>query len=480
MNTNGQKKYLVVDLDNSLLKIDLFKEVFGKSLLTQPLAFIKTLLLLFKSKALAKTYISNNVNIDSVILPFENRIIEIISNYKKKNYDVTLATGASHNYANAISNHIKLFDRVIATNKEINNIGENKLQAIKNEIGDNFIYIGDSSEDIPIWSHCKKAIIVGHKPRIKKELNRNDIEIIDVIKNKKSKVKIILNQLRIHQWSKNILLFVPAFASHQLFNASVFTNIIIGFISFSLFASSIYIVNDIVDIDNDRAHPKNKKRPISAGNLPIFQAYFLLFTCLIFGVCFASILGSVFFIIMISYVFLNFLYSFFCKRIIILDVIFLMIFYILRLIAGHAPDKIPLSPWLLAFCMFLFFSLGFLKRYVDTIIIRKNNSLLLKGRGYSIHDGKILVSLGVGSGLLSSLVLILYTTSNQVQGHYSSPLILICLAPLMLYWISRIWLMAERGKIKGDPVLFTIKDLNSYVVAFCGLIVIITAFYYPF
>ncbi len=480
MITNKQKKYLVVDLDNSLLKIDLFKEVLGKSFLTKPLAFIKTLLLLFRSKALAKTYISKNVKIDSSILPFENILIKTISKYKEKKYDVTLATGASHNYAKAVSNHIRLFDRIIATNENVNNIGENKLQAIKNKIGDNFIYIGDSAEDIPIWLHCKKAILIGHKPKIKKELNKNNVEIIDEIKNKKSKVKIILTQLRVHQWSKNILLFIPAFASHQLFNANVFTNNIIGFISFSLFASSIYIINDIVDIDNDRSHPKNKKRPIAAGNLPIFQAYFLLVVCLISGIFFAVMLGPVFLSIMITYVFLNFLYSFFCKRIIILDVIFLMIFYTLRLIAGHVPDGIPLSPWLLAFCIFLFFSLGFLKRYVDTIIMRKNNSLLLKGRGYSIQDGKILVSLGVGSGLLSSLVLILYTTSNQVKGYYSSPLILIGLAPLMLYWISRIWLMAERGRIKGDPVLFTIKDLNSYLVAFCGLIVILTAFYYPF
>jgi hypothetical protein len=155
----------------------------------------------------------------------------------------------------------------------------------------------------------------------------------------------------------------------------------------------------------------------------------------------------------------------------------LMSFYTLRLIAGHVPNAIPLSSWLLSFFIFLFFSLGLLKRYVDTIIMSENNASLLSGRGYLINDGNILMSLGVGSGMVSALVLILYTGSEQVQQYYATPMILVTLAPVMLYWIGRMWIMAERGIIKSDPVLFTIKDIHSYVVAFCFLLFILLSKY---
>ena len=177
---------------------------------------------------------------------------------------------------------------------------------------------------------------------------------------------------------------------------------------------------------------------------------------------------------------MNLLYAFYFKSVAILDVVFLMTFYTLRLIAGHVPDLIPLSPWLLSFSIFLFFSLGLMKRYVDIILMEKNNINKLIGRGYSIHDSKILMSLGVGSGLLSSLVLILYTGSQQVQQNYSTPMLLVGLAPVMLYWISRLWLLASKGEIKADPVLFTLKDKNSYLVAICFIAIMLISKYAVF
>jgi len=297
------------------------------------------------------------------------------------------------------------------------------------------------------------------------------------VKKIKSNFRILFQQLRIHQWSKNLLLFVPALASHQLLNSSVLINALIGFIAFSLLASSMYIFNDIVDIDHDRKHPKKKNRPIAAGELSIFSAYVILLVCLMGGGLAAQYLGNTSFLMAVGYIVLNLLYSFHLKKVVILDVILLMSFYTLRLIAGHIPDAMPLSPWLLSFSIFLFFSLGLLKRYVETIVIRENNTTLLHGRSYSINDGRILMSLGVGSGLISTMVLVLYTGSEQVEQFYTTPMLLVGLSPIALYWISRMWLLAARGVIESDPVFFAVKDKVTYAVAIMFLAIMLLAKY---
>lgn len=475
-NSLKSPKYLVVDLDNSLLKIDLFKDALGKSLLQQPWVFCKTAFLAIISRAKAKIYISKKYNIELHTLPYNKNVIDIINNYREIGYKIVLATGASTHYAGPISNYLELFDKVIATNESRNMTGINKLNAIKKEINDDYIYIGDSKKDIPIWLHCKKAILVGGKNIIQK-LKENDVEIIDIIKKEKSNFYILLKQLRIYQWSKNLILFIPALASHQLFSFGVFMNAMQGFLAFSLLASSVYALNDIVDIDHDRKHPKKRNRPIAAGELSIFSAYGYMLFCLLAGVFLSFNIGTAFLMVASIYITLNLLYSFYFKKVIILDVIILMSFYTIRLIAGHVPDAIPLSPWLLSFAIFLFFSLGLLKRYVDTIVIRGNDATLLSGRGYSINDDQMLMSLGVGSGLISSLVLILYTGSDQVMRFYATPMVLVGLSPVMLYWISRIWLLASRGIIESDPVIFALKDKVSYAVAIIFLVIMFLANY---
>jgi 4-hydroxybenzoate polyprenyltransferase len=279
----------------------------------------------------------------------------------------------------------------------------------------------------------------------------------------------MIKQLRVYQWSKNFLLFVPALASHQLMVSGVFINALTGFISFSLLASGIYVLNDIVDADYDRKHPTKKDRPIASGDLSMFIAYAILLFCILSGLILSMTLGNSFFAIALAYILLNLVYSIYLKRVFILDIIILMSFYTLRLIAGHLPDAIPLSPWLLSFFIFLFFSLGLLKRYVDIIIMKDNITVSLTETPYNIGDGNMIISLGVSSGLVSTLVLILYTGSEQVQLFYATPILLIALSPVMLYWISRMWFMASRGTSKSDPVLFAIKDMHFYFVVLCFL-----------
>ena len=288
---------------------------------------------------------------------------------------------------------------------------------------------------------------------------------------------LILKQIRIFHWSKNIILFIPAISSHQIFTDWVFFNSVVGFFSFSLLASCIYTFNDIIDQENDRSHPHKKFRPIASGELTIFNAIILCIICFITAFYIAVIIGTEFLLVLTIYAILNIIYSLILKKIVVLDIITLMGFYLFRLIAGHFHSEIPLSSWLLACAIFLFFSLGSLKRFVDLMINTKNKTYFSKVKTYNQNDSIVLMIIGIASGLISALILILYTNSTNVKVLYSSPNILIGLAPILLFWISRLWILAHRGDIKSDPIHYALKDKSTYVITSAGIICIYIAKY---
>ena len=290
-------------------------------------------------------------------------------------------------------------------------------------------------------------------------------------KNTLSIFSIIAKQLRVHQWTKNTLVFVPSIAGHSLFELQVLFEIILGFSSFCMISSSIYIFNDIHDIDSDRKHPINKFRPIASGQLSKNMALIISFIMVIIGAIISLKIGYIFTIVMASYVLLNIIYTSYIKKVIILDIIFLMMFYTIRLLAGYVSLAVPPSPWLLSFFIFLFFSLGLLKRYIEIILFKENSDITISGRAYSFSDRRILMNMGVSSSLAAGLVLLLYTGSENVTVLYNRPLILIAIVPIYLYWVSWMWFMADRGVIKSDPVIFAIKNKSTYFVLACLIIV---------
>jgi 4-hydroxybenzoate polyprenyltransferase and related prenyltransferases len=247
-------KSLVVDLDNSLIKIDLFVEKLLKSIFINPFKFLTAIKLLFKNKAAAKDYIAKNFPINPQVLPYNKNVLKIIERYKKNNYKIILSTGASSLNAHSIANHLALFDETISSDGKTNNIGYSKLDKIKSLVGNEFVYLGDSNADIPIWTFCKQAIIVNPNRSTTNRLKNKKVKILEIFKNQNyfSKIKLIIKQLRVHQWAKNSLIFIPAISSFQEIGLSY----VHGFLSFSFLASSIYIINDIIDLDRDRIHPK--------------------------------------------------------------------------------------------------------------------------------------------------------------------------------------------------------------------------------
>jgi len=471
----NHKNNLVVDLDLSVLKIDLFKEVLAVSLINNPRVFFKTILLAIYDKAKAKVFIAKNTKIVCDTLPYNNLVIDIISNYRAKGFQILLATGAPKEYALQIAKYLGLFDNVIATDENKNNVGDEKLEAIRKTIGDEFIYLADAKKDLPIWIHCQKAILVGRNKALTNKLKKYGVEIINEINTSKSYLGLIAKQLRIHQWVKNILLFVPAIAGHLLFEEGIFIEVFLAFCTFSLVASGIYIINDIHDIDSDRKHPINKDRPITSGQLPVNLALFISMIMFIIGAVLTLRLGLLFSIVISSYILLNIIYTRYIKQVIILDLILLMIFYTIRLLAGYVSLAVLPSPWLLSFSIFLFFSLGLLKRYIEIILLQQKDVVTISGRGYSAKDSNILMTMGVSSSLVAGLVLLLYTGSENVTVLYNRPITLIAIVPIYMYWITWMWFMAERGKMESDPVIFAIKNKSTYFVLVCLIIVGILA-----
>lgn len=288
-------------------------------------------------------------------------------------------------------------------------------------------------------------------------------------------LKNIFKALRAHQWVKNILLFVPLFLSHRWNEADLIIKSIFAFLSFSICASAFYIFNDLSDLESDKANPSKKNRPFASGALSVGFGMFLIPCLLAVSLLLALKTDPGFFNILLVYAALTSLYSGYLKKIAVLDVVILASFYALRLFAGSLAISVPISEWLLAFSMFIFLSLAFAKRFSELHALRSRKEEKAKGRGYFTSDLEQVAQLGSSSGYISALVMALYVSSDEVTELYSHPKLLWIICPLLLYWIGRIWILAHRGQLHEDPIVFALKDKPSYLVGIAAIVITLVA-----
>jgi 4-hydroxybenzoate polyprenyltransferase len=277
-------------------------------------------------------------------------------------------------------------------------------------------------------------------------------------------VRLWLRTLRVHQWAKNILIFLPIVAGHKLMDAGVMGQGLLAMASFCLCASSVYIVNDLLDLEADRSHGTKCRRPFAAGDVPASHGLIAAPLLLAGGIACGWFLPPMFLLYLAAYYFVSMLYSWVLKKEALLDVFALASLYTIRVLAGHGATGIRYSSWLLGFSMFLFLSLALLKRYIELHRLRQAGGEASTGRGYIIGDLALVLCIGTLSGWISALVLSLYIGSEDVRVLYRDPLRLLFICPLLLYWISRIWFLATRGAIDDDPVTFALKDKTSYIL----------------
>ncbi len=457
------RKILYIDLDGTLIHTDTLWE---SALLHWKLTIFAPLLWIFwlrKGKSYLKHNIAENAIPDASVLPYNNEVISVINNHKSNGGLVYLATAANHKVAQTIADYLGIFDGVLASSPHHNLSRHNKADELLRHAHGEFDYIGNSSDDIPVWEKSGRIALVGKKSLIPS--SHSHIPIIFHADNSVSSFHAIIKALRVYQWVKNLLLFLPLILAHRFGDIPLFIQGVIAFFCFSFCASSIYILNDLLDIENDRHHIRKKNRPFAAGILSIPLGLVLI--PLLLATAFFSALhylpiGFVF--ALLCYLIVTVSYSFGLKKTPVLDVIILAGLYTFRVLSGGIGLNIRISPWLLMLSIFLFLSLAFVKRYAEIISMEKKEQHQAKGRGYRTEDKPILGMTGVASGIVSVLVFVQYLRSNEVVHLYHNSHLLWLVPPLFLYWIAHVWFIANRNQMHDDPIIFAAKDKTSYLV----------------
>ena len=465
---------LCVDLDGTLTPIDTLHESVLNLSKSSPFALLELPAWLLKGKARMKREITARAKIEASSLPFRPELIDWLRSEREKGRRLVLATAADGEIANEVAAHLGLFDEVVASNGEDNLSGEHKRRALVARFGEKgFDYVGNEAKDEAVWRSARHAIVVGAQGVATRA--KRVAEVARVFPVKGPAIKLWLKAIRLHQWVKNALIFLPVLLAHAVFKPGILTQAIAAFFAFGLCASSVYVVNDLFDLASDRAHPRKRFRPFASGALSAKSGVIAAFILVAGAIAIAVTLNWYFIAVLGTYYVLTWAYSLKLKRAALVDVMTLAGLYTIRIIAGSAATLIIPSFWLLAFSVFIFLSLGCVKRYTELYDAQQAGKAKAHGRGYWPSDLPLLLSLGASSGYCTVLVMALYLNSPESQAlyHHSKPLWLIC--PLMLYWISRIWLLTTRGQMNDDPVVFALKDkISLLVLVMMGAIVFVS------
>lgn len=471
---------LCVDLDGTLIRTDLLFETLLGAIKISPWVLLLLPIWILRGRGYLKTQLASRYQPRVELLPYRVELLALLRQERAKQRQLVLASASQEELLNQVNEHLQLFDRVIGSNQAINLKGGKKAERLVAEFGNKgFDYVGDSGADIAVWRYSRRAIVVGEaQTRLLRRIKSEEIAVLDTATATRSiwsKGRSLIKALRIYQWAKNLLLFVPLVMAHKFLEPQAVAATVQGFISFSLLASSVYLLNDLFDLDSDRAHPRKRLRPFAAGDLPIPLGLALIPLLVISAFTLAYPLPSGFIITLSLYLIITLLYTFRLKRLVLIDVFTLAALYTLRIFAGGEASDTPVTNWAMVFSMFMFLSLGAVKRFAEILATQRRGDGAIEGRGYRQSDLEIVGVLGAGGGLLSALVSAMYVTSEDVTKLYSQPELLLLICPLVLYWISRVWLLAYRGELLEDPILFAITDRASYWVGAACLLIILVA-----
>lgn len=461
LQTTSDDVPLVVDLDGTLLRTDLLHESTLMLIKTNPLSMLSLPGWMVDGKARFKREIAQRVSLDYLGMPYHEELVEWLRSERARGRRLVLATASDEKLAQAVAAHLLLFDEVLASNGKTNNASARKAAALVERYGERgFDYAGNSKADLAVWDRARRAVLVSAPASIRRSAAQRapvDREFAAAPAGMKAWVKA----LRLHQWMKNLLLFLPLLGSHQILDPGLMMREFIAFLAFGLCASSVYLVNDLMDLESDRNHPSKRLRPFAAGVLSPLTGIAMAGLLLVSSFAIAAWVAPSFLAWLAVYFGITVTYTFWLKRKEIVDALALAALYTIRVIAGGAAVGLAASFWLLAFSLFLFLSLAFVKRYSELHLMLGQGRGEAKGRGYRTDDLPLLQTLGVVSGFAAVLVLALYINGESVLRLYSRPEVMWLTVPILLYWITRVWMKTHRGQMHDDPVLFAVKDKVS-------------------
>lgn len=455
---------LVVDVDGTLLATDLLHEAALQFVAHRPWRAPDLLLWLRQGKSQLKAQLAAQVDPGIDHMPLRPEVMALIVAAQAEGRPVYLASASDARYVRALAGRIGGVAGVFASDGAVNLAGAAKADRLVAVFGaGGYDYVGDAAVDIPVWRAARRKLVVaggnGFAERVRAALP--DCEIVA---RPATAPRNYLRAMRPHQWAKNLLLFLPAIAGHRL-DADTLTATALGFVCFCLAASSAYVLNDLLDLPADRAHPRKRRRPFASGELPSAHGVVLAGLAMATALALAPLLGAEFFVVLGLYVAGTLSYSMLLKRQPLIDVVMLSGLYTVRVYGGLAAGHTPPTQWLLMFCVFVFLSLALVKRCSELVLLRNSGRTALAGRGYRDEDLPVLLALAASGGYGAVLVFTLYLASPEVKLMYLHPGRLWLICPLLIYWVSRVLALSNRGELHDDPVVFALTDRISWAVA---------------
>jgi 4-hydroxybenzoate polyprenyltransferase len=466
---------ICVDLDGTLVKSDTLVDSLLVLARSKPALLLKLPGRLLHGKAAFKAFVTDSVSLDVAHLPYNHKLLQYLQQQRTLGRKIYLATGADQRLARLVAAHLNLFAGVLGSDGATNLTGSNKLASLRQRLGaEAFDYIGNDTPDLPLLANSAEPMIANPSLRLRMRIRMGGIKPVRTFLEGRSIPSALLKALRPHQWAKNLLIFLPLFLSHAL-SAGKLLIAFGAFVCFSLTASATYIVNDLLDIQSDRHHPRKRERPFASGDLSVPTGIAIAAGLLAASFAGAQLLPSAFFGWLLLYLATTIAYSTFLKRVALVDVIVLSGLYTLRMLAGGGATQTPISHWLAGFSIFLFLSLGIVKRFAELENLRSSGLSPRNGRGYLIADLGQIRSFGTSSAFAAAVVFANYISSRDVQELYHKPGWLWLIVPLMVLWLCRVWLLASRGELDEDPVVFALTDRTSLLIGAAVALVVLLA-----
>lgn len=465
---------LVVDLDGTLLRSDLLVETAFRRMGRDPGAILGMLQSLSKGKAALKHFLGAGADCAPETLPYDKTILSMIRLAHLAGRSIYLASASHEDLVKAIADHLGLFKGTFATTSSVNLSGAAKADRLIKEFGSGgFDYIGNDAADLAVWEHARQPIAIRTSQKVATRL-RKIAPHAQFIEHNRATLNDWARQFRVHQYAKNALVFVPMIAAHALSFENLFIATIAA-VAFCLAASACYIVNDLVDLQDDRAHWTKKDRPLARGDIPLIHAMLVVPALLIIATVLALSLSAEFALVLAIYFALTTAYSFFLKKILLVDVLTLAGLYTIRLLGGGVAVGVTLSSWLIVFALSIFVSLALMKRFVELTACADSDRASPDNRDYENVDSGMIAALSAAAGFNAVTVLALYVSGSSVTRLYSNPEFLLLACPILTYWIGRALILAQRRQMQDDPVIFAIKDPLSRLSGLAMLAVFVSA-----
>ncbi len=464
---------LVVDLDGTLIRSDLLHETATRFLVEQPASAHRLVPWTLGGPARLKSELASRTTVDVTVLPYNERVLTWLQEEAASGRELVLASASHESLVAAVAAHLGIFAATLGSTDTENLRSGRKADALVERYGDRgFEYVGNHAHDIEVWRRAAAAHVVSGSARLAKAAAA-EAPLGRRFEPTHVSARAVVKSLRPHQWLKNLLVLLPVVTAQKLGETDAVLAGLLGFAAFCLVASSVYVLNDLADLDNDRHHHTKRKRPYAAGTVSLLHGWLLWPMLAAAGFLLAALtLPWEFVAVLGAYFAVTLAYTFRLKQMRIVDVVALAALYTVRVIAGIAAISVAPSMWILTFSLFFFLSLALVKRVSELTNARKTGKKA-KGRGYIHQDLELLSSYGVSSSVASAVIFALYLNDPTTTRLYLTPELLWGALPILLIWLMRTWLLAHRGQMNEDPILFAARDRWSLVAgAAIGLVFI--------